>query len=182
MMMYLYLISLLILCLLVFSVCNEFMWYMFLQTLVFSVLLTIWSPMLSKYYDIFKIVSKNQWYVLAISIPIVLILNIVKLLYFSQKETFTGDKKENKIMKDIDSDTEPQRSYEHNEIDNDCGSIIEDDLNILTQETSLNQIDLALQKTHTKINSLVKYLNTNQPDERWLSKKQMDDPTQRLFV
>lgn len=158
----------------------DMLWYMLIQTILFSTIIYVLSPTLAKYYDMFKIIVKEPLYIVPVTLLLVLLINFVKYLFGSSNE---NEKYEN--FEVIDTDTEPQHSYEHrmmsNDNNNDGNCDIQDNLNILTEENKLNDIDVALQETHTEIDKIIKYLQTNQPDERWLSKKQMDDPAQKLF-
>ena len=169
----------------------DILWYMLIQTILFSTILYVLSPTLAKYYDMFKIIVKEPLYIVPVTLLLVLLINFIKYLFGSEifdSEIFNSEHRDenyehfNSIdTKLIDTDTEPQHSYEHRMMSNDDNCDIRDNLNILTEETKLNDIDVALQETHTEIDKIIKYLQTNQPDERWLSKKQMDDPAQKLF-
>lgn len=163
----------------------DMLWYMLIQTILFSTIIYVLSPTLAKYYDMFKIIVKEPLYIVPVTLLLVLLINFVKYLFGSSNENEKYENFEVIDTKVIDTDTEPQHSYEHRMMSNDNNNNgncdIQDNLNILTEENKLNNIDIALQETHTEIDKIIKYLKTNQPDERWLSKKQMDDPAQKLF-
>lgn len=53
------------------------------------------------------------------------------------------------------------------------------DPNELTEEQKLDEIDIYIRDAQESIARITSYLNRSNPDERWLSKKEMDDPNNR---
>lgn len=170
-------------------------WYPLIQLPVFTMIIMAISPYLqSQFKDKYFIapIIDNQWLgAFVVSLIIVIAINLLKGLLTPPKkrnwknESFYGGssaigktpfKNPNPFcppkldFRDpLDSDTERQTPA--------CIA----DSNELTEEQQLDEIDIYLRDAQESIARINDYLNVSRPDERWLSKKEMDDPeNQRL--
>jgi hypothetical protein len=161
-------------------------WYPVIQIIVFTLGLIALAPSTAGYGGLFEWMSENNpMGPFVVAIGIVAFINIIKSIVEGpgDNESFFGGsaaigrtpfKNPNPFcpptldFRDpIDSDTERQTP----------GCIANP--NALTEEQQLDEIDIYLRDSQETIARMNGYLNVAKPDERWLSKKEMDDPNNR---
>ena len=160
-------------------------WYPSAQLIVFSALLFTASPSLESFGEPFQWIVQNGPYgAIAVGAVIVLFINFIKLLFGpGSNERFVGGssaigrtpfKNPNPMCPPtldfsdpIDTDTERQTPA--------CIA----NPNALTEEQQLDEIDIYLRDAQESIARMTNYLNIADPNERWLSKQEMDNPDNR---
>lgn len=156
-------------------------WFPIVQISAFTLLLFGVSPSL-KMFGLFEWITHNGLIgALIISAVFVFFINLIQSLFghHQQHEPFLGDKAIGRtpfkppnpfcppkldFSDPIDTDTERQTP-----------SCIANP-NELTEEQQLDEIDIYLRDSQESIARITGYLNIARPDERWLSKKEMDNP------
>lgn len=166
-------------------------WYPVIQLALFTAIIVILSPKLNNIFPRNPIITSildNPIYALFPAGAIVATITFFQLITQESRrsayEKFVGGEramgriglippnpkcpvKLNFTHEDsIDSDVERQ---------NPLPSCISDP-NKLTEEQQLDEIDIYLRDAQETIARITSYLNVAKPDERWLSKKEMDDP------
>ncbi len=148
-----------------------------------------------------KLLIDNPMYCVLIASGIVLFINLLQSLFgensvsegctIRRMEQFSGDANEIGTSPVILGDPFCPPKLDFNNIDSDNESQLRDesrvgeesqkqscviDQNQLTEQQKLDKIDIYLRDSQESIARINNYLNVSRPDERWLSKEQMDDP------
>lgn len=149
----------------------EDVWYPIIQIAVFTTVLIGVSPKLTQYSTYFNMIVERPVYAL---IPVgifVIILNLFQTIFRQNREQFE--------VASRSPFCPPKLDFTHDNIDTDnerqtpaCIS----DPNKLTEEQQLDEIDIYLRDVQESIARINGYLNVAKPDERWLSKAEMDAP------
>ena len=160
-------------------------WYPSAQLIVFSALLFAASPSLEQFGEPFQWIVKNTPYgAIGVAFIIVLFINFIKTLFGgNSNERFVGGssaigrtpfKNPNPMCPPTLDFTDPLDS----DSERQTPACIADG-NALTEEQQLDEIDIYLRDAQESIARMTKYLNVAGANERWLSKKEMDDPNNR---
>lgn len=167
------------------------LWNIIVQLIAMSLLIVLITPYTSNYFEPLKLVEDNPWTSVLFASIVVIFVNMYQVLFPEydrfNEESFVGSENaighdiyklprgfcppELDLKNNIDTDTEPQQSS--------CLPNVTDQL---AQETKLDDIDTYLRESDEAIRNVNKYLKTEHPDERWLSKKHMEDPNARNLV
>ena len=158
-------------------------WYPVIQTAIFTMGLIVATPSLYPYGGLFQWMDENSpMGPFFVAISIVLFINIIKSIMegdsHGKPERFTIGRTPFKypnpfcppkldFTDPLDTDTERQTPA--------CIA----DQNALTEEQKLDEIDIYLRDSQETIARITGYLNVAKPNERWMSKKEMDDPNNR---
>jgi hypothetical protein len=162
-------------------------WFPVIQMIIFSCLLILVSPSLLKYLPknpILTSIIKDPVYAL---IPAAFIVSSITLFQLVSKpsrkygERFVGDERAlgRTPIKPPNPFCPPRLDFTNDKIDTDTERQMPAclaDSNKLTEEQQLDEIDIYLRDAQESIARINGYLNVSRPDERWLSKKEMDDP------
>lgn len=149
---------------------SDNIWYPLIQMATFTILIVGVTPVLKGSVPLFQYISEDPIRALMVAGILVLFITFIQSL-LSDNEKFIGGsqplcppKLDFNFEKGLDSDTERQTPA--------CIS----DANKLTEEEELDKIDIYLRDTQESIARITGYLNIARPDERWMSKREMDDP------
>ena len=192
----------------VFALVPDFVWYPLLQLTCFTLLILAASYYASgSASDGFYMFSNssakhlidNPMYAVLIAVCAVLFINFIQALFgegtspgctVKRREQFVGDAdaigKTPVILgdpfcppkldfKNMDSDNESQTNETQSQA---CVS----NPNRLTEEEELDKIDIYLRDSQQSIARINNYLNVIRPDERWLSKAEMDKPENKKIT
>lgn len=172
----------------------EKLWHLITQLLLFTIIVFITAPYLKQYIPILDMVEQQPITASIFAIMIVFAINLYQILFPVNTESFVGDnvaigqdifKKPRGFcppdlnfvgVRDIDTDTEPQSPVCLPSTGCSTNNDIVLDLAELTEENHLDQIDIYLNNSKQSIHKINKYLKTSLPDQRWLSKAEMDNP------
>lgn len=162
----------------------DMVWFPVMQLAVFTMIITVISPSLTMFPLFEWVVDNKLMGALAVSAFVVFFINFIKGLFGGNSsyanERFIGGssaigrtpfKQPNGLCPPtldftdpIDTDTERQTPA--------CIA----NPNKLTEEQQLDEIDIYLRDAQESIARMTGYLNIARPDERWLSKQEMDNP------
>jgi hypothetical protein len=162
----------------------DVLWYPMIQLPTFTLLLFVLANKFN-HIHIFEKITEHGWIgALTGALIIVFVVNYITLFFGkSTNETFYGGSQAigQTPFKDPIPLCPPKLNFNY-ELDTDteretpaCIS----DPNELTEEQRLDEIDIYIRDAQESIARVTGYLNTSSPDERWLSKKDMDDPNNR---
>lgn len=147
-------------------------WHPIIQLASFTILLVAMTPMLKEKIPLFEYISSNPQIALLISGAIVCFISFVGFLFESKKETCEN------FNNDDEAFCPPKLDFNFEKVKSGgksgkCSSL---DDNKLTEQQQLDQIDIYLRDSQESIARITGYLNMGKPDERWMTKKEMDDP------
>lgn len=154
-------------------------WYPLIQLAVFTIGLFAVAPSLVA-FELFKWITQNgaigSFIVAAVA---VIFINFIQLLFGrNTDERFLGGAIGKTPLIPPNPLCPPTLDF-RDPLDTDSerqtpGCIA--NLNELTEEQRLDEIDIYLRDSQESIARITGYLNIARPDERWLSKKEMDNP------
>lgn len=158
---------------------SDNIWYPFVQLATITIGVMALTTRLKGKSPIFEYISMNPIYSLVLAGVLVFCLTFIQYVV-EKREPFTESsisirrtsisnefcppKLDFNFEQGLDTDTERQMPG--------CIS----DANELTEEQQLDKIDIYLRDSQESIARITGYLNIAKPDERWMSKKEMDDP------